>query len=165
MEEIIEKQEENKKMSPKVIFAIRFIVFLCFALVGPATYLIVRFDLFTTTSKLQIGLWGCVLFGIIIAVVSVLIKFYLDGMKNKYSFLKQIVQGLIGLICPLLLVLLILIYLRDNINLIIEALYVFLPCESVAIIVNPLPKWCFENNVEGINEIVDKVLEKRKGEK
>ena len=54
-----------------------------------------------------------------------------------------------------------LIWLGDNIAMIKEALYVIIPCEFVAIIVNPLPKWCFENNVDGIVEIADKILSKK----
>ena len=57
------------------VFVIRFITFLVFSLIAPITYLIVRFDLFTTTSGLQIGLWGVILFIIMVSVVVVLIKF------------------------------------------------------------------------------------------
>lgn len=150
-----------EKQSKKA-FIIRFIIFLVFALIGPAVYLIVRFNLFETTSKLQIGLWGVILFGILIAVISVLIKFYLDGMKSKYSLIKQIVSGICKLILPLTLVLILLVWMKDNINLVIESLCVIIPCEFIAIIVNPLPKWAFDNNIEGLGEFVDGVLAKRK---
>ena len=165
----MENENEEKKLTPKQVFVIRFILFMLFALVIPAIYLIVRFELFTTTSKLQIGLWGIILFAVCISVFAVLIKYYLDGMKAKYSYLKQIVQGLIGLIMPLTLALVVLTYLKDNINLIIESFYVFIPCEFVAICLNPLPRWCFENNIEGIGEITDKIFTRKqienKGEK
>ena len=98
-----------------------------------------------------------------IGVVSVLIKFYLEGMKCKYSLFKQILQGVIKLILPLTLLLVSLIWLGDNVNMIKEALYVIIPCEFVAIVVNPLPKWCFDNNIEGISEIADKILSKKEG--
>ena len=100
-----------------------------------------------------------------LGVISVLIKFYLDGMKTKYSLAKQILQGIIKLILPLVLALSIVIWLGDNVVMIKEALYIIIPCELVAIVVNPLPKWCFENNVEGISEIADKILNKNKEEK
>lgn len=96
-----------------------------------------------------------------LGVVSVLIKFYLDGMKTKYSLVKQILEGVIKLILPLSLFLIIIIWLGDNIDMIKEALYVIIPCELVAIVVNPLPKWCFDNNIEGISEIADKILHKK----
>lgn len=122
-----------------------------------------RFHLFQTTTKLQVGLAGIVVIGIMIGIISVLIKFYLDGMKCKYSLVKQILQGIIKLILPLTLLLVILIWLGDNVDMIKEALYVIIPCELVAIVVNPLPKWCFDNNIEGLSEIADKIL-KRKDE-
>lgn len=125
--------------------------------------MIVRFHLFQTTTKLQVGLAGVVVIGIMMGVISVLIKFYLEGMKCKYSLLKQILVGIIRLILPLTLLLVILIWLGDNIAMIKEALYVIIPCELVAIVVNPLPKWCFDNNIEGLSEIADKILSKKEG--
>lgn len=147
------------------VFVIRFITFLVFSLIAPITYLIVRFDLFTITSSLQIGLWGVILFIIMVSVVVVLIKFYLDGMKTRYSLLKQIVSGFCKLILPLAIVLVLLVWMRDNINLVIESLLVIIPCEAVAIVVNPLPKRAFDNNVEGIGKFVDSVLAKREENK
>lgn len=148
--------ETNKK-----IFITRLTSFLLFALVIPVSYLIGKFDLFTPTSKLQIGLWGIICLGIIFGVIGTLIKYYLDGLKTKYSYFKQILRGFYKLICPLIIVLVSLVFLKDNIDLIIEALLVITPCEVVAILVNPLPKWCFENNVEGIGEITDKIFFKK----
>ena len=65
---------------------------------------------------------------------------------------------------PLVLLLMTLIWLGDNVAMIRESLYIIIPCEMVAIVVNPLPKWCFDNNVEGISEIADKILNKNKEE-
>lgn len=163
MEEI-EKTTENTtevKDHSKRNFALQLILFLSFALICPCAYLIWKFDLFTQTTSMQFGVWGIVMLGIMCSVCGVLIKFYLDGMKMKYSLMKQIMQGFISLAMPLLLALLILTWLKDNIDLVIHSLWVILPCEIVAIIVNPLPKWCFENNVQGIGEIADRVLAKR----
>jgi len=120
----------------------------------------VRFHLFQTTTKLQVGLAGIAVIGIMLGVISVLIKFYLEGMKCKYSLFKQILQGILKLILPLTLLLVTLIWLGDNVAMIKESLYIIIPCELVAIVVNPLPKWCFENNVEGLSEIADKILHK-----
>lgn len=121
--------------------------------------------MFQTTTKLQVGLAGIVVIGIMIGIISVLIKFYLEGMKTKYSLTKQILQGIIKLILPLTLLLVSLIWLGDNIDMIKEALYIIIPCELVAIIINPLPKWCFDNNIEGLSEIADKILSKNKESK
>ena len=143
----------------------RLALFLLFSTIAPITYLVIRYHLFQTTTKLQVGLAGIIVIGIILGVISVLIKFYLDGMKCKYSLFKQILQGIIRLILPLVLLLVTLIWLGDNISMIKEALYIIIPCELVAIVVNPFPKWCFDNNIEGISEIADKILNKNKEEK
>ena len=143
----------------------RLALFLLFSTIAPITYLVIRYHLFQTTTKLQVGLAGIIVIGIILGVISVLIKFYLDGMKCKYSLFKQILQGVIRLILPLVLLLVTLIWLGDNISMIKEALYIIIPCELVAIVVNPFPKWCFDNNIEGISEIADKILNKNKEEK
>lgn len=145
----------------KKIFIVRFISFLITSLIAPITYFIIRFNLFQVTSRLQIGAWGIIVFAIILAVVSVLIKYYIDAMKTKYTFMKQVLSGFIKLILPLVFVLVIFTWLKDNIDLAVEALWVIIPCEVVAICVNPLPKWCYDNNVEGLGEILDK-LESRK---
>ena len=141
-------------------FVIQLCLFCLFSIVIPITYLTIRFNLLQVHSQLQIGLWGIIVIGILVGGLSVLVKFYLDGMKTKYSLLKQILQGIIKLILPLLLVLVILVFLKDNIILVIEALVIIIPCELVAIVVNPFPKWCYDNNVDGIVAIVDKILRK-----
>lgn len=149
----MEKKERNK-------FIILFITFILFSVIAPCIYLIVRFNLFTQASKLQIGFWGFVVFGIIIVAINILANMYLEGLKTKWHIAKQIVSGMCRFILPMVLVLLIITWLRDNLSYIIEALYVIIPCECVAIVVNPLPKWCFYNNVDGLGEIVDKVFKR-----
>lgn len=141
-------------------FVIQLCLFCLFSIVIPITYLTIRFNLFQVNSRLQIGLWGIIVIGILVGGLSVLVKFYLEGMKTKYSLLKQILQGIIKLILPLLLVLVILVFLKDNIILVIEALVIIIPCELVAIVINPFPKWCYDNNVDGIAAIADKILRK-----
>ena len=145
-------------------FLIRFIIFILTAIGFPIAYLIIRYNLFQTTSKLQIGLWGCIVFFILAVSIKVLISFYLEGMKTKYSLMKQIVTGFSHLILPLIALLIFIIWMKDNIDLLIEALGVIIPCEIVAIIINPLPKWCFDNNIDGLGEIVDKTFNLKKGE-
>lgn len=141
-------------------FVTQLCLFCLFSIIIPITYLTIRFNLFQVTSRLQIGLWGIIVIGILIGGLSVLVKYYLDGMKTKYSLLKQILQGLIKLILPLLLALVILVFLKDNVILVIESLVVIIPCEIVAIVINPFPKWCFDNNIDGIVAITDKILRK-----
>lgn len=144
---------------------IKLALFLLFSLIAPCAYLIIRYDLFKPTSALQIGIWGIAVICIFLSVITTLIRYYLEGMKTKYSFLKQVLEGLIKVVLPLALALVIIVWVGDNVSLLKESLLVIIPCESVAVFLNPLPKWCFENNVEGIGEIADKIINKtKKGE-
>lgn len=146
-------------------FIIRLIAFLMAALVLPCIYLVIRFNLFK--SKMAISIWGIIIIGLILIVVSAMIKFYLAGMKTKWSYLKQILEGFIKVILPILFILVVVVWAKtklqwliDNINLFIEAICVILGFETVAIIINPLSKWAFDNNVDGIVSIADKIFKK-----
>ena len=84
--------EENKKQENNVeeettegntkVFYTRMASFLLFAIIIPCAYLITRFHLFTQTSAMQIGIWGVICIGIIFGSISVLVKFYLDGIQE-----------------------------------------------------------------------------------
>jgi len=142
---------------------LKLVLFLCFSIIIPIGYLVVRYGLFQPTTTIQVGLLGIVVFAILIGSVEVLIKYYLESMKAKYSLFKQILNGLIKLILPLTLCLLVIITLDNNIGILKEALIIIIICESVAIIINPFPQWCFENNIEGLGEIVEKIGFKKEG--
>ena len=146
-------------------FIIRLIAFLMAALVLPCIYLAIRFNLFK--SKMAISIWGIIIIGLILIVVSAMIKFYLAGMKTKWSYLKQILEGFIKVILPILFILVVVVWAKtklqwlvENINLFIEAICIILGFETVAIIINPLSKWAFDNNVDGIVSIADKIFKK-----
>ena len=150
-------------------FWIQFSLFLMFSLVMPISFICFRFKLFSTTKQLNtITVWAVLALIILITVVSLLIKIYLDGMKTKYSFLKQILQGLIRVIFPLGVILIVCIFARKilmtdtkamltAVNNLIQTLIVCISCEAIAIVINPLPKWSFDNNVEGLAEMYDKI--------
>ena len=141
----------------------KLILFLTFSVVAPTTYLIFRFNLFSET-KVRIGIGGLIVFGVMLGTIGALIKYYLAGMKTKYSFLKQLLQGLLRVIMPLTLALFVVIFLSDNMSIVKEALIVLIPSELIAIIFNPFPKWCFDNNVEGLGEIAEKIFKKKESE-
>lgn len=146
-------------------FIIRLVAFLMTALVLPCVYLVIRFNLFK--SKMAISIWGIIIIGLILIVVTAMIKFYLAGMKTKWSYLKQILEGFIKVILPILFILVVVVWAKtklqwfiDNINLFIEAICVILGFETVAIIINPLSKWAFDNNIDGMVSIADKIFKK-----
>lgn len=149
------------KDHPKLIFAIRLIVFLLASVFAPCIYLIIEFNLFSATTKIQVGLWGIICFIICASVGTVMLKYYLAGMKHKHSFTKQIVVLFLKVVLPILIAILVLSWLRDNINQVVKFLWVLLPCEVVGGVINPLPKWATENEIEGIADSIDKLLERR----
>lgn len=160
--------KKESKMDKKQ-FWIRFAIFFSVAFLAPIAYLTIKYQLFQPTSSqgVRIGFWGIVVIGILLCAVAVLIKFYIEGMKTKWSWAKQIIEGFVKLILPLCFILFVLIWLGDNINLLKEALYVIIPCEAVGVCVNPLPKWAFDNNVEGIGDIAESIFKrvnKKEGE-
>ena len=84
--------------------------------------------------------------------------------------MKQILEGTIKVVLPIAFILVAVIWFKSklewitsNVNLLIEILAIVLGCETIAVVVNPLPKWAFNNNVEGLVEITDKIF--HKGEK
>lgn len=145
-------------------FWVRFAIFFSVAFLAPMIYLTVRYHLFqpTTSTSVNIGFWGVVVIGILCCSIAVLVKFYLEGMKTKWSWAKQIIEGFVKLILPLCFTLFVVIWLGDNITHIKEALYIIIPCEALAIIVNPLPKWAFDNNVEGVGNIAESIFKRIK---
>lgn len=158
--------EEEKKTSmfkddkDKKIFITRLICFILIGFIGPIIYLITRYNLFRPDTSMQIGLWGVIVFGILIGLAGTLIWFYLQAMKTKYSILKQCIHGLLKVILPLSCVALLLMWFRDNLAMVIESLWVFVCFELVAIPINPLPKWAFDNNVDGLGSIVKDIYDK-----
>ena len=142
------------------MFWSRFAVFFLCAIVGPFTYIMARFKPFGHSDRVTVGFMGAVALIILGIGVCILIKFYLAGMKTRYSLIKQIVEGVYKVILPTVAALLVCYFFKQYMEQLTECLYVLLPFEAVAIVVNPLPKWAFENNVEGIGEITDKVFSK-----
>lgn len=146
----------------KKSFWIRFAIFFAVAFITPMAYLTVKYHLFepSDNKEVKVGFWGIVVIGILLCAVATLVKFYIEGMKTKWSIAKQIIEGFVKLILPLCFMLFILIWLEGNISLLKEALYVIIPCEAVGICVNPLPKWAFDNNVEGIGDIAESIFKR-----
>lgn len=156
--------EENKKK-----FITQLVIFLIFSLIAPIIYITIRFDLVNTTKN--ISLWGLVIILLVIGVSAFLIKYYLDGVKTKYSFLKKFLTGFVKVIIPLgiALAITIFIYLKadeimSQMATFIEAISVIIGCELIAIVINPLPKWAFDNNVEGLVQICDKIFHREESE-
>ena len=147
----------------KPAFWIRFAVMLVVGLLTPVLYLIIRYNLFQKELKITIGLWGLVAICFVALAIVVLIKTYVSGLKTKFSFWKQLIDGFCKLLLPIILFVVSLYILQSYTKQLLEFCWVLLPCELVAIIVNPLPKWVFDNNIDGMGEIADKIFSRNKG--
>lgn len=154
-----EETKKKKKLSPKGVFAIRFVLFILFAFVLPIGHILGKYKPFNYTESLSIGFAGIIIVAILLVGLKFLVSFYLEGMKTKYSLAKQIISGVVKIILPIGIVVALIVALSKFADQLLEICMVLLPCEFIAIIVNPLPKWAFENNVEGIANITEKILD------
>jgi hypothetical protein len=87
-----------------------------------------------------------------------------------FSYTKQILNGVAKLIVPLVSVLLVVLAVRNSLDYFIQALGVTIISETIAIPVNPFPKWVHEKTqgeYESMLDILVKKLDTKetKGEK
>lgn len=155
--------EEKKIDKQKLYFWIRFAVWIITSLVIPIAFINYRYELFTKVSKVSLSGW-CLLVGVIVFVFSIILVRYVLHSK-KYSYLKQIIKGAVGLILPLCFVIYCLYCSRETIEQLIQVLSLCCLSWTVAIAVNPMPKWTYEQSKgeqeEFINYVLDKRIEKK----
>lgn len=146
----MEQEKENKgflyyvEEHPKLVFWARFISWLMFVCVLPFSFIVWRFQLFHTISKVQIGGWGIIAIIIVAVTVFAILRYVRIALKAKYTFVGQCITGFCKVIIPLLSFLIILNNIKSNIDLFIQVMGVVTLCEFIAIPLNPLPKWAYE---------------------
>lgn len=156
MAEEVLNEEEKKKFNliewlsehPKTVFWTRFVLWTLCACVLPFMFIVWRFELFKTISKVQIGGWGIIAIILVALFVLTIIKYVRMALKAKYTLLGQFLGGFCKIIIPLVVALLILNSVKENVNSLIQALGCVTICEAVAIPLNPLPKWAYEAQKE-----------------
>ena len=132
--------EENKKekfVNSKLFFWIRFGLYALFMFIIPAAFLFVKFKLFQKITAFQIGGWGVVFILIVGFGMIKLVKEVKKGLPFCYA--TQVLNGTLKVLLPLTLCTLILYVMQDNVKDVLIMMYVLIPCELVAILVNPLP--------------------------
>lgn len=148
----------------RAIFWIRMILFIGFSLIVPLAFLVWRFELFKTVSKVSIGGWGLVLIIFFIVYLWKLVSSVRKGMK--FGLPKQILDGLCGTTIPLFASYWILWWLSGNIQELVQFLLVLTISETIAIPINPIPKWQHENHKEitdmTLTQIISKINSKKK---
>lgn len=151
--------EEKKIDKQKLYFWIRFAVWIITSLVIPIGFINYRYELFSKVSKVSLSGW-CLLVGVIVFVFSIILVRYVLHSR-KYSYFKQIIKGVVGLILPLGFVIYCLYCSRETIEQLIQVLSLCCLSWTVAIAVNPMPKWTYEQSKGEQEEFINYVLDKR----
>lgn len=151
MEEIQEiKREPKKNLStfieehPKTTFWTRFVSWAMFSCILPFTFIAWRFELFGKVSKIQIGGWGLIAIVIVAAFIFTVIRYIKLAFAGRYSLVGQILSSVCKVILPLVVAMIVLYYLRNSIEVMLQALGCVTTCEAIAIPLNPLPKWAYD---------------------
>lgn len=150
---------EEVKNKDKQIFWTRFAIWILFSLVAPIGFINYRYNLFGKVSKVSLSGW-LLLVGVILFVFTIiLIRYVLHS--HKYSYARQVIKGAITLILPLLFVIYCLYCAKDTIEQLIQVLSFCTLSWCVAICVNPMPKWTYEQSKGEQEEFINYVLDKR----
>lgn len=147
-------ETEQKKLTPKQVFIIRMCFWVLFSLLIPVAFIIYRYDLFTTVSHIQFGGWGMLAVIILFTFVIVLGNYLKKGAK-RYSLLLQVLSGILKITLPLVALYLILFNVKDSIDLFLQSLMVVIISETIAIPINPMPKWVADQNRGYMNDTID----------
>lgn len=153
-------------MSERKKFIIRFIAWILLAFVAPAGFLAWRFKLFEVTEevRVKIGGWGFVL--ILFTMIFMLYLFNQLRKGMKPSIGKQVVDGICKVTIPLTLCTFMVYWMSGCFEELLEFLVVLTIFETIALPINPLPKWMLENKIEQgefmFSKIVDVVMSKNK---
>lgn len=148
----------NKNQMSKKQFWIRFGLYALLGLLIPVIFLIWRFKLFekVSTTEIAIGGWGVVVFIIFIAFFSSMLKAVKKGLP--FSFGTHIITSMVKVTIPLLVSVFVVYFLKDFTTELFQVLCVLLVCETAASILNPLPQWAHENQIDTENIRIKNVL-------
>lgn len=130
----------NKKQ-----FWIRFGFYILFGGILPAIFLVFRFNLFQKVSKISIGGWGLVCIIFLALFFSRLVKMVKQGLP--FSYLTQILNGIIKVTIPLLTITISIYCMQDFIIQLLQFFIVATVCETIAFCVNPFPQWIHDNKI------------------
>lgn len=155
-----EKTEEELQQEKETrIFVVRIILWSLFACVIPVVFIGFRYDLFRKASSLQLSGWGIIAIIIVAVFLYVLTKYIRAGF-GQWSFVKQIIDGVIKVVLPLGVVLAICVSIRNNLDAFIQSLSCVLISEVVAIPINPFPEWVSKKTQGRFESMVDFVADR-----
>ena len=146
----------------KKMFWVRLLAYVVVGGLLPLTFIAFRFDLFEKVSTLSISGWTLISMLTVFIVFSFvffmkLVKGVRDGLPFSYG--TQLLNGLYKVIIPMLMAALILYYLKDSVDKVIQLFVVAIPCEMVAIAINPIRTWAHDNKLDEQGTNLRTVLE------
>lgn len=146
-------------------FWTRFSIYAVVGLIVPIIFLIWRFQLFkkVSTNGIAIGGWGVVVFIIFVAFFSSMLKAIKKGLP--FSFTTHIITCIVKVTIPLLIATFVVYFLKDFTKELFQVLCILLVCETAASIVNPLPQWAHEHQVDAENMRIKNVFSSLMGGK
>lgn len=146
--------QEMEKMS-LLQFFIRFAAYCIFGGIIPFMFLVWRFKLFSTVSKISIGGWGILA---IIVIGTFLIKLMKNVKKILEPYPAEVVSGIAKIIIPLIGLAFLTYYMRDMMMELFQFICVAIVCEMVAIISNPFPQWEEQNKINKEEKRISNLL-------
>lgn len=135
----------SEKAKNRLVFWVRFIVYVIVGLIIPIVFLIWRFNLFQKIDSLSIGGWGVIAIVIAFAFIVKMLKAIKEGLP--FSFWTQLISGYLKTVVPLLAAVLIVNCLKDKIAELTQFLVVFITCQVIAVPANPFPQWIHDNKI------------------
>lgn len=140
----------------KKAFVIRLILFIVVGLLLPLGFLAWRFELFNEVTKVSFSVWGLVA---IITVIVFSLKLF-DGLRKglKPGLIKQIIDTVCNVTIPIIIFVVVFDWMSDFAKEFVEFLIFLVICETAAGIIDPLPIWSFENNLEFTGSIFEKIF-------
>lgn len=134
-----------EKMSIKQ-FIIRLLLYVLFGGIIPFVYLVWRFKLFQSVSAIAIGGWG------LVALIFISV-FFLRTLKKiragmVFSAATKTIDAITKLFIPLLIAIMCVYFAGTVQQQLIEFLIVVFVSNIPAAIINPIPRWSYENKIE-----------------
>jgi len=160
-----DESEEQKKKEERRIFIIKAISWAMLSCILPVLFIGWRYDLFNVNNKLNLSGYGLIAIVIIFVFLITLFKYFKKLYLVKWSMLGQIIGGLIKVVLPLLAILLVFNSIKNDIDTAITCLGVVIVLETIALPINPFPKYIYEKTNGQTTEMLDLLMRNKKGDK
>lgn len=165
----VKKQKSEEQIAAekqRKIFIFRALLWSIFSCVMPVLFIGWRYDLFKKVGSLQLSGWGLFAIVIVFVFLYVLVKYIKAGLV-EWSMTKQVINGVTKVIIPLGVVLAVCVGIRNSLDYFIQVLGCTIIFETIAVPLNPFPKWVYEKTKGRFESVVDYIVDqknKTKGE-